>query len=672
MMAGSCAGVVGGGIHRRWLPAMSVAVSLCLATGTEAVAEAVPFDLGTVLIVGQRGAPADTGSDQVASSVRRREMERFNRDDVGEALNLLSGVTLSTNSRNERTIAVRGFDSREVPLFIDGIPVYVPYDGYVDYGRFSTADLAAIQVAKGYSSVAYGPNALGGAINLVSRRPTRTFEADVRAGAGSGGERRTSANLGTNQGSWYLQTGAAWAESDEFPLSSDFVSTPTQAGGARNNAYRRDSRLSVKLGLTPNATDEYVLGGYRQEGEKGQPPSTIPALARYWQWPYWDKEGAYFLSRTVLGDAETLAFRMYHDRYDNEVDSYTDGTYTTLRASGRGSVSTGRSIYHDRTSGGSLELESTRFSRHALRLIAHYRSDGHRELDAAGALNAHFDDEALSVSAEDMIRLASRLALSIGLSHHALRPQSVFSRGNAYSLPHEQTATDAQAGLYYDPPASARLYVTVARKSRLPTLKDRYSQRLGTFIENPGLRPEQSLSYEIGYRARIMQGFQAEAAVFRSEITDRIQAVANVAGNISQMRNVGEVRASGLELGLQGELSARLELGGNYTFTDLENRSDPGVRLTDVSRHKLTAHALLRPMRQIEVVAFAEHDSSRWASNTTRLSGFTTLDLKAVWRPRLPLAIEAGVRNLTDRNYALAEGFPSPGRAWLANASCQF
>jgi len=65
-------------------------------------------------------------------------------------------------------VSIRGFDSREVPLFIDGIPVYVPYDGYVDLGRFTTADLAAIQVAKGFSSVAYGANTLGGAISRFS------------------------------------------------------------------------------------------------------------------------------------------------------------------------------------------------------------------------------------------------------------------------------------------------------------------------------------------------------------------------------------------------------------------------------------------------------------------------------------------------------------------------
>lgn len=83
--------------------------------------------------------------------------------------------------RNETGVFVRGFDLRQVPLFVDGIPVYVPYDGYADLRRFTTFDVSEIDVAKGFSSALYGPNTLGGAINVVSRRPERSFEGDVLA-----------------------------------------------------------------------------------------------------------------------------------------------------------------------------------------------------------------------------------------------------------------------------------------------------------------------------------------------------------------------------------------------------------------------------------------------------------------------------------------------------------
>lgn len=657
----------GGASHLAW-----TFVALIGIPAAGAATEVAPFELGTVLVIGQRPESGRLDAGQTGSAVLESDMRRFNRSDVGAALDLLPGVAVSTNSRNEKTILVRGFDARQVPLFVDGIPVYVPYDGYVDFGRFGTADLAAIQVAKGYSSVAYGPNALGGAINLVTRRPTRAFEADATVGFGSGAERRSSVNLGMKRPSWYLQAGASSRQADGFPLSADFEPTATEDGGARNNARHRDTKLSFKLGLMPNDGDEYVLGYYRQDGEKGQPPSTDPRMARFWTWPYWDKEGAFLTSRTALGAHEVLKLRAYRDRYGNEVDSWTDDTYSTPRTSGRGSVATGRSIYRDVTTGGAVELESRRFDRHALRLVAHFKSDSHREFDAHGAMAAHFEDRLASLGVEDAIRLAPHLGLSLGASRHALRPESVFSFGNPYSLPGERAATDAQAALYYEPADTARLYATIARKTRLPTLKDRYSQRLGTFIENPALRPEQALNYELGYRGRLTRNLEADAAVFLSNITDRIQRVANVSGDLSQMQNVGVVRIAGLELGVEARAAGWLGIGGNYTFTDAERRDAAGARLTDLPRHKLTAHALVSIMPTLELVAFIEHESTRWASDSVRLSGFTTLDLKAVWRPARALSIEAGVGNVTDRNYALAEGFPGPGRTWLASARYEF
>lgn len=653
----------------RVLVAMTAAAGSGMAAAQQ---QAIQDQLEAVTITAARIAVGEVGSEQVGSVVTRDDMRRFNRDNIGDALNLLPGVTMSTNARNEKLVSVRGFDARGVPLFIDGIPVYIPYDGYVDFNRFTTADIETIQVAKGFSSMEYGPNTLGGAINLISRKPRRGLEGDATIGVGAEGERQASVNLGTRQGIWYLQVGASYLESDAFRLASDFVPTATEDGGARNNAWRKDDKLSFKVGLTPANGDEYAFGYYKQQGEKGQPPSTVPTGVRYWKWPYWDKESAYFTSRTALGGLETLKVRLYHDRFDNEINSFTDGSYTVLKTSGQGSVGTGRSIYDDTNRGGSAVLESRRLAGHTLRLSAHYREDEHEERDGNAVTGAVFEDTLSSWALEDNVRLAPDTTLSLGAGRHRLRPEKVFSAGNPYSLPDSQHASNAQAGLFHDLSPTTRLYATVARKTRLPTLKDRYSQRLGTFIENPGLRAERSLNLELGYQGRPWQGALAEAAVFASDITDKIQTVANVSGVRSQMQNVGEARIRGVELGLSTPLGSRLEVGGNYTWLDLDNEGDPGIRLTDVPRQKLVAHALLRVHDAVDLTAFVEHNSSRWVSNTLELGGFTVVNLKAAWRPLANTTLEAGLNNAFDRNYALADGFPSAGRMWFANARYTF
>jgi len=148
--------------------------------------------------------------------------------------------------------------------------------------------------------------------------------------------------------------------------------------------------------------------------------------------------------------------------------------------------------------------------------------------------------------------------------------------------------------------------------------------------------------------------------------------VANVSGTKSQMQNVGKAQTTGLELGLKSPVNAWLELGANYTNMLLKNVSSPASKITDVPREKLTLQALVRPAAQVELIGFIESNSARWASDTVKLSGFTTLNLKAVYRPMAKVTAELGVSNLTDQNYSLADGFPSAGRTWSANLSYQF
>ena len=138
------------------------------------------FTLGEIEVSGKDDGNKNTTIDRVDAETIRD----FNRNTVADAANLIPGVTASvTGARSEQTLYVRGFDIKHVPIFLDGIPIYVPYDGYPDLARFTTFDLSELVVSKGFTSVLYGPNTMGGAINMVSRRPERTFEGN--AGAGS-------------------------------------------------------------------------------------------------------------------------------------------------------------------------------------------------------------------------------------------------------------------------------------------------------------------------------------------------------------------------------------------------------------------------------------------------------------------------------------------------------
>jgi len=310
--------------------------------------------------------------------VTEQEMRQFNRDTVSSALNLLPGMTLSTfGARNEQMIYSRGLDQKHVPIFLDGVPIYVPYDGYPDLSRFTTFSLSEIVVSKGFTSVLYGPNTMGGSINLVSKRPEKALEGDAGIGVFSGDGFRGYANLGTNQKLWYAQGGFSYLSSDYIKMSDGFDSTATEDGNHRENSYYRDRNYNLKLGFTPADGHEYALSYYNQHGEKGTPPyagTDSSQMVRYWQWPYWDMEGVHFNSRTPLGDKSYVKLRGYYDEYQNSLYSYDDDSYSTFNEK-----YAFRSQYDDDTYGGSVEVGTSLVPRNLIKVAGHYKVDVHRE-----------------------------------------------------------------------------------------------------------------------------------------------------------------------------------------------------------------------------------------------------------------------------------------------------
>jgi iron complex outermembrane receptor protein len=124
-----------------------------------------PFYLGTTVVQVTTSGPA---LSPVFHSMDQAEIRNRAALTVKDAIEYLPGVSVDHKApRNQAGISITGFDTRQVPLYQDSIPIYVPFDGYVDLTRYLTSDVAEIQVAKGYTSPLLGPNLMGGVINLA-------------------------------------------------------------------------------------------------------------------------------------------------------------------------------------------------------------------------------------------------------------------------------------------------------------------------------------------------------------------------------------------------------------------------------------------------------------------------------------------------------------------------
>lgn len=653
-------------------------------------------------------APSLSPLEGTMETIDQDEMRVFNRETVGKALNMLPGVTLTDGGpRNEQMVTLRGFDLRQVPVFVDGIPIYVSYDGYVDLGRFNTFDLASIDVSKGFSSVLYGPNTLGGAINLISKRPTKELEGSVTAGLymnrdlGYNGY-RTDANAGGNQGTWYWQASVSYIDKDQFQLSGDFTPNParSQLGGERNNSYNNDRKVNLKLGWTPNATDEYSINLISQHGEKGTPPyaGTMPTgstgvTSRFWQWPYWDKDSVYFLSNTAIGKDSYLKVRAYYDSFKNSISNYTNSTYTVL-----GPSPFYQSWYDDYTYGASAEFGTKLTTSNTLKFSAHFKDDVHREYNFVSntARTAKFntpvlhdEDVTTSFGIEDTQRVGEKLDVVAGISYDARDTKQAenyisAAGGNLGTVQPFQkddaSAWNPQVGLFYHLSPTDEVHVSISDKSRFPTIKDRYSYRLGTAIPNAALQAEQSTNYELGASGFVGSKTRLSAAVFYNNIRDMIQAVTVIptpsgcTAPCSQMQNVGNVHAKGIELGVTTSLTDKIDIGANYTLLDRTNLTNPNIKFTDVPRHKFFTYTKWQATDQLSILGSIEANSMRYSSSTgTQIAGgFGIANLKGMYQFNQRWSAEAGVNNILDKNYQLIEGYPMEGRNFFANATWKF
>jgi len=340
------------------------------------------FDLGEIVVVGEDGGRPGVGG----ALLTREQMWTYDRTTLDQAVNLLPGVSSTFDSngrRNESDIFVRGFGRWQVPLMLDGVRIYLPADNRLDFSRFLTADIAAVQVQKGYASVLDGPGGMGGAINLVTRKPSKPLEFEASAGLGGrGGDEtwNTYVMAGTRQRKYYAQGSFNYQDRDFWTLPGGYEPTAgsLQPTGQRLSSDSADSRLNVKTGFIPNATDEYTINYTNQAGEKGAPLNVynnppVPPNS-YWRWPYWDIQNTSFLSKTQIGRTSYVKTKVYYNTFENGLDAFDDGTYTTQSANGRF-----RSPYDDRAYGGGLEFGTTQRSANTLKAAAYYRTDVHAE-----------------------------------------------------------------------------------------------------------------------------------------------------------------------------------------------------------------------------------------------------------------------------------------------------
>lgn len=631
-------------------------------------------------------------------------MQDFNKMNVVDAVNLLPGVSISQmGARNEGSVLVRGFNSLRTPVFFDGIPIYTPYDGNFDLSRFMTFDINSISVEKGLVSVQYGPNTMGGAVNIVSRKPVKSLDIDGQSGVGFAegtgvNSYFTSLNIGTRQNKYYVLGSASILKVDNYLVSRKFDRTALQPTLERKNSESMDARLSAKFGYTPNKTDEYSFSILSQNADKNISPNVYNTGNSNWRnYPVYDKKSMYVKTRTLVADKTFLSFTGYYDTYYNKMKQYDDNQYIFLNKN-----SSFSSVYDDFSLGGIINLTTEEIKNNVITLSVNKKFDSHKEHNEevlantvsgqkfkAGEPEQNYRDNTFYVGLEDVVTINSFLKAVVGASYNSrnnIKAQEYgthFETGEKnvlYDFPKgSDHAFDYKGGIIVEPIKDHLITLSASKRSRFASQKERYSSRFGSQVPNPDLKSEYTWAYDVTYSSKLGKKFNYEVSGFINNIKDAIFARTVGAldnGNpISQNVNIGKAVFQGYELAVGYNPIKNVTLGAHYSYIDMKDKTDgSNEKFTDVPNHKMMAYTKLEaPTLRSTLNMNVEFYGKRYITSTgNQAPEFTLVNAKLSVNIVKGVNFDFGGRNLLERDYYLSYGYPKEGRSFITALNYHF
>jgi len=649
-----------------------------LLVASMSYAESSVYDLGQIEVTDTN----DVSQNKTTVEVGKETIEETESTTAVEALQVVPGVIVqNTGKKNLMDIRLRGFDSKRVPIFIDGIPVYVPYNRETDLGRYTTYDLSEITLSKGYVSPMFGPNTLGGAVNLITRKPKKEFEGEAGAGVFSGNGKQEFLTLGTNQGTYYGLFSISNYSRDYFTISKNFKGAGREDGGRRENADSKDFKLNLKVGYTPNDTDEYSLNYIMQRAEKGNPfyASDYEGgdegwkkgyRTRNWRWPDWDKTSYYFISKTAFKDL-TVKTRIFYDKFYNKLQDMKWGW---------------TSEYDDHTIGANAEFDYTISDSQILKIALFQKNDYHKDISSDDpGLDIEVEGKTRSIGLEHSWKINDKLKWVVGLAYDKSSVDKAEYRNDSGGISdwndYDSDAFSPQTVLYYTLNEQTTLYGTLGKRNNMPSLSDRYSSSFGTSLPNPGLEAETATNYEIGVEHKVGYNHLLKSSLFLTK-TDKYIAGVDVdpalhptfctGSYCTQYQNVGQAEYKGIEFSADSFWNDNLTTNFAYTYIDFKlkrSEADDVKYITGLPKHTLSFRANYKPMSKISIIPTIRYESDRYVDNkasspTTR--DFMVMDLKTTYEIKKGLTLSVGVKNIFDKYYYYSEGYPMAGRNYYA------
>ncbi|MEL7894094.1 TonB-dependent receptor domain-containing protein [Vreelandella neptunia] len=619
---------------------LASAVTLAVSAGTATAQEEQQLDNIVVSASGFEQAMVDAPAS--ISVISREELSRQRVTSIADALRNVEGVDVggSVGKTGGSNISIRGMPSDYTLILIDGrrqnTAGSVTPNGF---GETSTSffppisSIERIEVIRGPMSTLYGSDAMGGVINIITRRVGREWTGSIGVDNTFNEDRdfgdRREINLYTSgplvEDTLGLQLRGRVYERDASELTyTDGDGNPIEVSQRGPSPVEGDTyNIGGKLTWTPSENHDLWLDGEVNRQRYNNDECQLGTLDGRTRSCAPDPGSATGYSDELRFEREQIAI--------GHTGRFASGTLesslmrNTTETKGRtipGDVGVAYEGFPGIVGGAPRELETTNTvldSKFIMPLGNHMTTLGLQWWDAElddGLAGETFAQTTWSLFAEDEWMLRDDLALTLGgrYDHHDAFGSQFSPRGY----------------LVWNTTPNWTLKGGVSRGYKTPTLNDLHDGINGVTgqgtvltIGNPDLEPETSTSSEIGAHYDNQQGFTASATLFHNQFDDKIASGSDILvendplipdGLYSQDINIDEAITQGVEFSTSYHFAPDWRVNANYTYTDSEQKSgdNEGEPLTDTPEHAINATLRWQATAKLDTWLSAEYRSERY------------------------------------------------------------
>ena len=567
--------------------------------------------------------------------ITAEELERKQVRVVSDVLREVPGVAVNRSGTVGALtqVRIRGAEANHTLVLIDGVEVNDPSGGSeFDFADLLAADVERIEVLRGPQSALYGSDAIGGVINVITRKGRGPAAATLRLEGGSFGSGEVSAGVRGAGERYHLSLGGTGFRTSGVSIAPGAGGKP-EKDGYRNHSWRARLGADLLEDLHVELVGRYVRS--KVETDPG-------GLAGGFQRPV---DGDNETRGTQWSGRARLAYGLFDGAWEHRLGAGASRKKRDYFAAGsRNYAAEGARSRFDYQTSVFFDTAALADAEHSFTFLAE------REKDSQTAGGSQSDVTGYGYTGEYRVGVWERLFLSGSVrfdDNDRFRDAVTFRATMAYLI--EGSGT--------------RLHGSYGTGVKNPTLFELFGFAPG-FTPNPRLTPEKSNGWDAGVEQSIFdRRLSVDVTYFANRIRNHISGGFDTSVNLD-----GVSRIRGVETTLKARITPALTLTGQYTWTDAK---DPlGMTLTRRPRHVASAHLawdLLdgRAGLGLGVRYNGEQQDVRFDSNYSQsrvtLDDFVLVNATASYETAPGVELFGRVENLLDRDYQEVFGFRNTG-----------